>query len=173
MHRAVKAAWAVTFALLLCVSSLATNVSLLVATLDLRIVTSIRDAIRTADIASGKEFPITAIGPAPGPPLRYVDADRFEQNRRTFHPDPKIDPRPVFHPSPKFVPATVVHTASRRAVETLVPAQPEGAQATKLSIEPPWRSLPWKNPIPSPTEIKKVVYVHDKDHRGQILDLFI
>ena len=152
--------------------SLETNISLLVATLDLKMVKGIRDAIRTADIASGKCFPVTAIGPAPNCCLGRGD-DCFE-HRRHIEPQPVYEPRRHIHPTPRYEPRPVIHPTPRIAAECKpMPVCPEVAPEHKLLPEPPWKCFPWKNPTPAPEFIKKIVQVNDKKHRGQILDLFI
>lgn len=163
-----------TFASSLCVS-LESNISLLVATLDLAVVKSIRDAIRTADLSSGKQFPVTAIGPAPNPLNGCGGAGDCYEHRRHIMPEPVYEPRRHYTPAPEFLPRPVIHPVPRVEPGCVpCPPVPHGCEPMKkCPIEPPWASVPWKNPTPAPDKIKVVVKVHDKDRRGQIIDLFI
>lgn len=74
--------------------------SLIVATFDLMVVRSVRDAMRTADIASGKGQPATPLGPAPtflratGTGYKTGPAAVYEP-REHVRLAPKVEPRIV------------------------------------------------------------------------------
>lgn len=151
---------------------LESNISLLVATFDLAIVKSIRDAIRTADLASGKQFPITAIGPSPNPLIGCGIRKDCYEDRKHFLAEPVYERRLHVHPTPVYEPREVIRPAPR--VEVDCPPAPPECKPMKLGgLEAPWHSTPWKNPTPAPEKIKVVVRVNDKVQRGQIIDLFI
>jgi len=151
---------------------LESNISLLVATFDLAIVKSIRDAIRTADLASGKCFPVAAIGPAPNPLNCCHDRRDCFEHRKHFLSEPVYEPRRHIHPTPRYEPRPVIHPTPRVEAEC-PPPTPECKPMKLGGPEAPWHSTPWKNPTPAPEKIKVVVRVNDKVHRGQIIDLFI
>jgi hypothetical protein len=153
--------------------SLESNISLLVATFDLAIVKGIRDAIRTADLSSGKGMPVAAIGPAPSAPMRFLDS--FEPTDRRLA-EPVYEPRQHIHPTPVFEPRPVIDPHPREAlaaIGTAAPVDSAPVKATHLLPEPPWKSVPWKNPAPPAQVLKVVVPVHDKIRSGQLIDLFI
>ncbi len=148
------------------------SISLLLAAVDLAVVKSITGAMRAADAASGKQFSITKIGPAPNPLIGCgIREDRYERRkhllstpvyemRRHIHPTPRYEPRPVIRPTP-------------RLEGEFPPPSPQPAPMKLGGPEAPWKSVPWKNPTSAPEKIKVIQRVHDKVQRGQIIDLFI
>ncbi len=153
------------------VDALPANLQLLVAAFDLKLVKSLRSAIRTADLSSGKGMPAAAIGPAPSTSASQQPAAVYEP-RRHIHPEPKIEPRRHIVPSSIYAidhgwracdPPTIV----------FVPVCPEGVRPTKLTLDPPWKNVPWNNPPEPPPITKVIVRINDKHRRGQMIDLFI
>jgi hypothetical protein len=149
--------------------------SLIVATFDLKEVQLVRDAIRTADISSGKGQPVSKIGPAP---------NNFDQ-RFHFHPEPKIEPRRHIHPDPVIEPRRHI-----RPVDRFEPSNALGGKAPDVivipvpvpcpkhhghTIQPPWKVLPWQQePAPHVApKIKVVVKPPDIALKGTLLDCFI
>ena len=145
--------------------------NLIVAAFELKEVQLVRDAIRTADIASGRPQPVSKIGPAP---------DRFER-RFHVHPEPKIEPRRHIHPEPRIEPRRVIHPVDRYepshncepvtvVVECYTPCK-------KHVIEPPWKVLPWdernRECPPVGPKVKLVVKPPDIAHKGSLIDFFI
>lgn len=163
--------------------------SLAAATLDLRLVKSLRGAIRAADEASGKKFPVAAIGPAPNPNPKIV-AERVLHPIVEREPTPTIEPRRVYHPTPRYEPRPVVHPEPRRepaeadcAPRVEAPCEPEKPIANTSPIQPPWRRLPWIEPAergelriahnPRRPKIKHAVRHVDMGGKGMVIDLFI
>jgi hypothetical protein len=147
-------------------------ISLITATADLRVVSLLRDAIRTADLSSGKRFPIAKIGPAPD-----IIERRFRLQpeteilpRKRIEPTPRIEPRRVIRPPDRFEPCG----------EKLVPIPIPDPSCPcnphfKSPIQPPWKVLPWQEPPavrPAP-RIKVVVRPPDIVHKGSLIDFFI
>jgi hypothetical protein len=143
---------------------IASNVSLIVASLDLQVVRLLRAAIKNADAASS---PARHTGLAP--------AATFER-RRVIHPEPRYEPRRVIHPTPRFEPRPVERT--QKACADLLPpcsatCAPEASHITKSPIEPPWKKLPWENPPSPPRVIKVIIRKSDIASKGSIIDCFI
>jgi hypothetical protein len=148
--------------------------ALLSATADLKLVTSITSAIRAADIASGRPQPAAFIGPAPNPLGGRRIRDDVYEPRRVITPSPVYLPRPVIRPSPYFEPCPPKCCCPPLPdSQPLAPALPEGTPVARFKIQPPWKTLPWENPPPAEPKPKVVIQMIDKDHRGQMIDLFI
>jgi hypothetical protein len=147
-------------------------ISLITATADLRVVSLLRDAIRTADLHSGKRLPIAEIGPAPNTIERRfrVQPETEILPRKRIEPMPRIEPRRVIRPADRFEPCG----------EKLVPVPIPDPSCPckprfKSPIQPPWKVLPWQAPAavrPAP-RIKVVVRPPDIVHKGSLIDFFI
>ena len=143
--------------------------SLLVAALDLQLVRSIRDAIRTADIESGRGQPASGLGPAP----------TLIERRFRIEPEPEILPRKRIEPEPRIEPREVIRPADRyepRDERDLIPVPVECYKPCKKhTLEPPWKVLPWEQPLPCRVEPKVKVVVRPPDivHKGSLIDFFI
>jgi len=142
--------------------------SLIVATMDLKVVQLLRDAMRTADLSSGKGMP-GALG---------VGA-QFEPRQR-LHPTPVIEPRQHLHPTPRIEPRLVYHARPGAVVPPCArpdpsapPANPEMPRITRSPIEPPWKVLPWEQPAPVTPKLKVVLRRPDVEAKGTLFDVFI
>lgn len=138
-----------------------TQAALIVAAFDLKVVQLIRKAMRTAD-AQGTR------GDALG-----IVRDPVYQQRPVIHPEPRYEPRPVVHPTPHYEARPVIHPEPRVAERPPEPFEPWHPQPHKSPLPPPWRIPVWKNPIPRPREIKRVVVRPDIISKGSLLDFFI
>ena len=142
---------------------LESNVSLIVATLDLQLVRLLRGAIRAADQSSAAAHSILS------------PAARFEP-RPVLHPTPRFEPRLVAHPTPRFE-ARLVERPCRTNPDAIplnsAPCAPEKPRIAKSPIEPPWKTLPWENPPPPAQVIKVVIRPPDNSSKGSIIDCFI
>jgi hypothetical protein len=143
--------------------ALSVNVSLIVATLDLKLVQLVVGAMRTADIASARER-----GPL-APAAIY-------ERRRVIHPEPRYERRRVIHPEPRREIRRIEHID--KICPDTVPAcaatcPPEPSHITPSPIQPPWMTLPWKNPPQPGRVIKVVAYRPDTIQKGSMLDCFI
>src|SRR5689334_3232243 len=79
--------------------SLESNIALVVASLDLKLVQLLRDAIRTTDIAGARENGSHAIAPEPEfLPRRHLTPTPVIEPRRHFHPETHYEARPIIHP---------------------------------------------------------------------------
>lgn len=146
------------------------RIELITAALDLQLVRLLREAIRTADTASGKTHPIPFIGPAPAPPIRQPDG---------LVPTPRFEPRPVHHPAPRFEPRPVIPPRPCELPPPLCPpVDGERPRITPSPIEPVWKTLPPVEPDAInnvvASEVKLIWRRPDLIHsKGAILDVFI
>ena len=143
--------------------SLGTNVSLIVATLDLQLVKLLRGAMRAADVASGH-----------GKGFGVSRSDSYER-RQVIHPEPRYERRPVIHPTPRYASRPVLKL--QKTCPDLIPVcsatcAPEPSHITKSPIEPPWKKLPWENPAPPAQVIKMFMHRPDNLFKGSIIDCF-
>jgi len=153
--------------LLLWSVGLEATASLLVAGLDLKLVQLLRGAMRAADAASGKCFPVAFIGPAPNCDLLFIRA------RRVIDPTPRILPRVVIRPTPRILPRPVIHPTARfEPPPSPVPACPEQPPRCGHGLPPPWKSPAWNIPIPPKPTIKRIVHRTDVRNKGSLIDLF-
>jgi hypothetical protein len=135
------------------------RVELIVAALDLKLVRLLRDAIRSADAAGRKFGPSAAIEP-----------------RLRIHPEPRFEPRRVIHPTPRYEPRPVIHPRPR--VEEQPPINPPCEPVRCLPklpalFQPPWRIMPWENPIPPAPKVKLNICRVDVVSKGSLIDIFI
>lgn len=148
--------------------SLADNAALLVAALDLKLVTLLTDAMRAVDgnaLADGR-----LIRPE----------DRYEP-RRVVHPEPQYQPRQVIHPTPRFEPRRIVEPLERpcddfnSASASCAPEPPTCSPKHPSPIQPPWAVLPWPaQEVRRPVKVVKVLQPQpDNTCRGTILDRFL
>jgi hypothetical protein len=147
--------------------SLQSSASLIVASLDLKVVRLLRDAIRAADAASGRAAPIAFIGPAP------TFAARRLLLREILHPEPRFEPRPVIHPTPRFLPRPVIHLTPRFERASCAPFEPETPPRCGHGLPPPWKMPIWNVPVEPKVTIKRVVHLTDVHNKGSLIDLFI
>ena len=142
------------------------NIALLVASLDLKLVQLVRGAMAAADAAAGKGLAVTELGPAPS----------HIQPRRVFDPEPRIEPREVIHPTPRIEPREVIRPAPR--VEEPPPAywcppcEPR-PRDHKSPFVPPWKFLPWENPPQPVLNVKVIKLKPDIVRKGSLIDCFI
>jgi hypothetical protein len=150
--------------------SLADVASLLAATLDLKLVESLINAIRTADLTTAAELGtrsgVPSSAPAPGADCqpRPVVEPRIK-----YHPEPYFEPRPIFYYS-----TTPVQGSCRGPVEVNVECVGPGrVPDCELPFQPPWKVLPWQNPPPVILKVKVVGHRPDEAQKGLMVDLFI
>jgi len=138
------------------------GVSLISASLDLRLVRMLRAAMTPVNI--GQSLPPAPTGDVRGSRLVAEPTPRFEP-RKTVDPTPRIAPRPVYHPRPVNV--------QRPLIPIPAVVEPEQSRITKSPIEPPWKTLPWQQP-PSPQPPLKIVLKQpDVVTRGTVFDAFV
>lgn len=146
--------------------------------MDLSVVRLIRQAIRTADIASGRGMPVSKLGPAPSqPPVRGSSSLVNLEPRPVAHAEPRIEPRPRIHPTPRIEPRPVIHPRPVQAPGPSCPSiaadQPAEPAHHKSPIEPPWKVMPWQSPLPLPAKLKVIQNRPDAANKGTMLDVFI
>lgn len=138
----------------------AAQASVLIAAADLQAVRSVTDAMRAADIASGRTGP-NGTFPQMGP-------------RQREHPEPRIEPREVIHPAPRIEPRFTIHP--RPNIDPQPPAaplEPELPVRTKSPLPPPWKQVVWKMPLQPAPKIKVVIHRTDVISKGSLIDFFI
>jgi hypothetical protein len=91
-------------------------------------------------------------------------AARFEP-RQVIHPTPRYEPRPVIHPTPRFEPCKTRRCCPGPIVVIKPPAE--------LPLQPPWKTVPWKEPPPPVQKVKLACYHPDNNRKGMLLDSFI
>jgi len=138
------------------------RVDLLVATLDLQLVRLLRDAIRTADLSSGKGS--VGVGAA-GSGARPIAT-----------PTPRIGPRPVIHPTVRIEPRMSAHPVKADPpvdIVVLSTVQPEQSRIKQSPIQPPWKVLPWEKPSQPEPKLKVIERRPDVPVKGTVFDVFI
>lgn len=143
--------------------------SLIVASLDLQLVRLLRDAIQTADLHAGRGKSAHPLGPDPTLIERRfrIEPEPEILPRERIEPDPRIEPRRVIRPADRFEP-------SDGADVILVPVECY-KPCKKHALEPPWKVLPWEQPMPCAVRPKIKVEVRPPDivHKGTLIDMFI
>ncbi|HRK30731.1 MAG TPA: hypothetical protein PLD59_06600 [Tepidisphaeraceae bacterium] len=141
--------------------ALPSNISLLVAAIDLQVVRLIRGAMADGGPSAGcGDGDCARIGP-----------------RRSVTPEPEIHPRFAITPEPEIEPRIVVHpdpAIERTPTLYAGPTEPEHRRDLPNPIQPPWAVLPWEQPLPPPpaTEVVKLIrYRPDRFRRGVLVDV--
>lgn len=136
------------------------NISAVVAALDLRLVRLIRDAI------------------ADDPPSLHDPRRYAIEPRLTVEPEPEFLPRPTITPDPAFEPrwhVTPEPEIGPRPVQSAAPVESEQPCRANNPIEPPWARVPWNEPIPvsppSPPRVKPPPGRPDTVFVGRLVDL--
>lgn len=158
-----------TICFVLSVSSIADIGAAVGAELNLRLVQSVLQAIRTADIQSGEDKP---------PRQTVIVEPRRDQVRLSCCEPCHQRPAPVaispaaqslhwcYAPRPVYPPAPPVPTVETVVVQTL-------ADEFCSPLQPPWKSLPWEQPASDAPQIKIVLYQPDMRHKGTLVDCFV
>ena len=145
-----------------------TQANLVVAAMQLGVVRSLRDAIRTADLSSGRMKAATDLGPAPSPePRAHLTPEPIVEPRRRLHPEAITEPRRTYSASAQIDRRSNVETS------TCEPSSEPTRTTHKSPIQPPWAILPWQTPTPPRPVIKVIVHKVDVAHKGSLLDMFI
>jgi hypothetical protein len=140
--------------------SLESTVSLLVASLDLKLVQLVRGAMAVADVNGRATAPPGCNGAG--------GRDAFLP-RRHIEPAPVYEPRRHIHPEPR----PLLQPATRLANETCDCAAYVAPAGSKSPIEPPWKVLPWENPPQPPPKIKFVLQRPDSARsKGVFVNVF-
>jgi hypothetical protein len=158
---------------------LSTTASLIVATFDLAVVRSIRDAIRTADISAGRGQPASGLGPAPNPePQRRIhfQPETVYEPRRHVHPTPKVEERLIcykvrYRPCLEPLPDLVAQNLVEPVVAAVQPSCP-----IERPLPPVWAQLPpipIKPHTPPRRVIKMMAARSDIQMKGLVLDVHI
>jgi hypothetical protein len=140
------------------------NISLLVASLDLKVVQLLRDAIRTADLSSGGGG---GTGVAP-------ESDFLP--RRHYEPTPEIEPRRHFHPTPCYEARPVIHPQARVEAAPLIiypVVEPDMPEKSMCPFVPPWKVMPWENPPQPLLKVKLIKSKPDTVRKGLLIDCFM
>ncbi|MBC7784439.1 MAG: hypothetical protein H7144_11425 [Burkholderiales bacterium] len=146
-----------------------TQVSLIVASLDLQMIKSIRGAINANLPKTGPlgTIPADANPATPRPHVKFqsdTGASPTIAPRQVIHPTPHFEPRPVIHPEPRVVDAPQHCAISPEQSASLAKSNP---------IKPPWRVIPPVIPDVVIIQTKVMQQKVDVIHKGTLLDLFI
>src|SRR3954454_16142638 len=143
---------------------LESNIALVVASLDLKLVQLLRDAIRTTDIAGARANGRHLIEPEPEfLPRRHLTPTPVIEPRPHIHPEPRYEARPVIHPEPRCVPPP----------PPICPAPEPISHLTKSPFVPPWKVMPWENPPQPALKIKVIKLRPDIVTKGSLIDCFL
>lgn len=98
--------------------------------------------------------------------------------RQVIHPEPRYEPRPVIHPTPRYEARPIYHPRPR-----FEPQACEGVNSSPVLVvhkadceqpmQPPWKTVPWKNPPPPAPKVKLICPHPDISDKGLMLDYFI
>ena len=139
--------------------------SLLTASLDLQLVQLLRAAM-----APGGTGAVSPLGPRPTDIQRRfnIQPETEYLQRRHVQPEPRIEPRQVIRPADRFEPSQRDLTIAPGTSECYTPAK-------QFVIEPPWKVLPWEEPLrcESRPPVKIVIKPPDIVHKGSLIDFFI
>jgi len=141
--------------------------------MDLKLVQSVVDAMRAADIASGRPQPVSKLGPAPTPPPDRLERDPVFAMRPVYHPEPRFERRVVIHPEPRVecLPPTKVNCQEEPC--ECVSAAPAAKPEMESPLAPPWKMPVWQMPVTPPPKVKVVQYRPDIINKGSLLDFFV
>ena len=146
------------------VSISSSSIALLVAASGLIEVQDVIGAIRAADA----ETAALALGRQPRiEPRQVIHPEPRYENRQVIHPTPRYEARPIYHPRPRFEPRETCgcqNTSPDVVVVKLECEQP---------MQPPWKTVPWKNPPPPAPKVKLTRPHPDIGHKGLMLDFFL
>lgn len=154
--------------------SLEPSLQLLFALSDLKLVTSVTNAIN-ADLPKSGPLGTIPEGVQANGSLEHnnavLTADTRYTHRDTFTPSPAYTARPVVHPQPIYDQPQHVRPAleaERSPVDTTY-----SVPRSRSPIQPPWRVLPWQQPTEVRIEVKVVSIWPDIVNKGSLIDLFI
>jgi hypothetical protein len=140
---------------------LESNIALVVASLDLKLVQLLRQAIRVTDLAGAKEngslTPTISILPR-----RHIEPTPLIVPRRHIHPQTLYEPRPVIHPRPRVEPAPPI-----------CPPPETCCHQSKSPFVPPWKVMPWENPPQPALKVKVIKLPPDIVRKGSLIDCFL
>lgn len=147
----------------LIVSISSSSIDLLVAVSGLMEVQDVIGAIRNADAES-----------------QALEVGREPQlePRQVIHPEPRYEPRPVIHPTPRYEARPIYHPRPQLEPEECGCANRASDVVVHKAdceepMQPPWKTVPWKNP-PRPAPKVKLTPPHpDICHKGLMLDFFL
>lgn len=145
-------------------TSLQSEASLIVAAMDLSLVRTLRQAIRTADLSQAA-YNQQRTGPA-----------AIYEPRQHIHPEPLYEPRPHIYPSPRYEARPIIHVHPRveqQALDCPLKTPAPAASKPENPTQPPWKVLPWENPLQPCQPIKVHPHHTDLTHKGMMLDLFV
>lgn len=137
------------------------NISLLTATLDLKLIQMLRQAMQPVNQGCGRL------------PFASTPAAVY-QPRQHLHPTPAIQPRQVIHPTPRIAMRKVIQPSPQLNPGNPPPALQPTSGKPFSPIPPVWKKLPpvHHNPVAAP-KIKVVHRPPDIIHKGSLIDFFM
>lgn len=149
--------------------------SLAVASLDLILVQLLRGAMRTADLSSAAQ--------SQGAPAATAIGDRFSPASGHHGASPGSNVKVVYKPvqrastpgRPQWTCPVTGRVLPKPFCDTDPTAPAPPATAPASPFQPPWKTLPWPTPRPSPaiSAVQLIIRQIPADHVGQMLDLFV
>jgi hypothetical protein len=140
---------------------LESNIALVVASLDLKLVQLLRQAIRVTDLSGAKEngslTPSISILPR-----RHIEPTPLIEPRRHIHPQTTYEARTVIHPQPRVEPPPPI-----------CPAPEPCPHKDKSPFVPPWKVMPWENPPQPALKVKLIKLRPDIVRTGSLIDCFL
>ena len=141
------------------------SINLIVATLDLQLVRLLRQSMAGAPTLDG------------GGARRHIHPQPTIEPRPVHEPAPRIEPRKTIEPTPRFAPRPTVFVdvppSSVPATTPPVVCETSQTEKTVSPLQPPWKTVPWEQPIPPAPKVKVVQYRPDIISKGSLIDFFI
>lgn len=144
----------------------ASSIDLLVAVSGLIEVQDVVSAMRAADASQAKRG-LLGLNPCIEPRQVVHPEPRYEP-RPVIHPEPRYEPRPVYHPEPRIEPRDLACGCGEPPPQIVVKKAD-----TEQPLEAPWKSVPWKTPLPPAPKVKLAPPHPDIGHKGLLLDFFV
>jgi hypothetical protein len=153
------------------VSGLLSQAALIVATADLEVVSLITQAMRTADLSGAPSQNPPPVRPDRVGPAAIVE---FRESQRAQNCCPPV----CCPPNETKTVQPIIYRPARVALRPYIPRatelpHPPSVSPTESPIQPPWKVLPWQNPLPPSQTVKILPHHTDVDQKGMLLDLFV
>ena len=141
------------------------NIALMVAALDLKLVQLLRGAMAAANAGAAKSTGLPGPAPTVAAPRPVIHPQPRIEPRQVIHPTPRIEPREVIRPTPRVVEPPPILCCPR--------CPPDKPHQPGSPVVPPWKVLPWENPPQPLPKVKLIKLKPDIVTRGSLIDCFI
>jgi hypothetical protein len=89
-----------------------------------------------------------------------------------LHPTPRYLPRPVIRPQPYYAPVPWPTREAPGVAKSWGSHEAAAAPSMEQAPTPPWKVLPWPEPVKIAPKIKIVIREPDILRRGTLIDFF-